>query len=394
MEELNDLNNKIIDGHCAGFSIDHINAYTTAYIKTDHECHTHEELIERIRRGMYVHIREGTVAKNLRELIKGVSIHNSRKLCLCTDDKHIDDFVKYGSIDNSIRMCIRSGLSPETSIQMATINTSECYKLNKKGAIAPGYIADFLILDSLHDFKISSLYKNGNLVVKDNELINNDDSTTKISLKTQINIPNLAEDHFKISIKNKSFLNVIEIIPNNLKTNHLKIDISSLNLKCNEYFNAHIENDLLKLAIIERHNNTGNIGLGIVKGLMLNSGAIATTIAHDSHNLIVCGANDQDMILACNHIKEIGGGITIVDNGKVLYSLRLEIGGLITNRKASDVIKDLEILHNNINILSPNLTFNPFLTLSFLSLPVIPNIKITDKGLFDTINFKFIDVCE
>ncbi|EIA27564.1 Adenine deaminase, partial [Candidatus Arthromitus sp. SFB-4] len=164
--------------------------------------------------------------------------------------------------------------------------------------------------------------------------------------------------------------------------------------KCNEYFNAHIENDLLKLAIIERHNNTGNIGLGIVKGLMLNSGAIATTIAHDSHNLIVCGANDQDMILACNHIKEIGGGITIVDNGKVLYSLRLEIGGLITNRKASDVIKDLEILHNNINILSPNLTFNPFLTLSFLSLPVIPNIKITDKGLFDTINFKFIDVCE
>ncbi len=388
------LNNKIIDGHCAGFSIDHINAYTTAYIKTDHECHTHEELIERIRRGMYVHIREGTVAKNLRELIKGVSIHNSRKLCLCTDDKHIDDFVKYGSIDNSIRMCIRSGLSPETSIQMATINTSECYKLNKKGAIAPGYIADFLILDSLHDFKISSVYKNGNLVVKDNKLINNDDSTTKISLTTQINIPNLAEDHFKISIKNKSFLNVIEIIPNNLKTNHLKIDISSLNLKCNEYFNAHIENDLLKLAIIERHNNTGNIGLGIVKGLMLNSGAIATTIAHDSHNLIVCGANDQDMILACNHIKEIGGGITIVDNGKVLYSLRLEIGGLITNRKASDVIKDLEILHNNINILSPNLTFNPFLTLSFLSLPVIPNIKITDKGLFDTINFKFIDVCE
>ncbi|BAK81639.1 adenine deaminase [Candidatus Arthromitus sp. SFB-rat-Yit] len=388
------INDKVIDGHCAGFSIDHINAYTTAYIKTDHECHTHKELIERIRRGMYVHIRERTVAKNLKELIQGVSIHNSRKLCLCTDDKHIDDFVKDGSIDNSIKMCIKSGLSPETSIQMATINTAECYKLNKKGAIAPGYIADFLILDSLHDFKISSVYKNGNLVVENNKLVNKDISNIKISLKTQINIPNLTEDHFKISIKNKSLLNVIEIIPNNLNTNHLKLNISSLNLNHSEYFNACTKNDLLKIGVIERHNNTGNIGLGIVKGLMLKSGAIATTIAHDSHNLIVCGTNDKDMILACNHIKKIAGGIVIIDKGEVLYSLSLEIGGLITNRKTQDVIKDLEILHSKINILSPNLTFNPFLTLSFLSLPVIPDIKITDKGLFDTINFKFINVCE
>lgn len=388
------LNDRIIDGHCAGFSIDHINAYTTAYIKTDHECHTHEELIERIRRGMYVHMREGTVAKNLKELIKGVSIHNSRKLCLCTDDKHIDDLVKYGSIDNSIRMCIKHGLSPETSIQMATLNTSECYGLKKKGAIAPGYIADFLILDSLNDFKISSVYKNGQLVVENNQLIYEDNTNQKIEIQTNINIPTLTKDHFNIPIKNKSTLNVIEILPNNLKTNHLKIDINSISRESNDSFTPCVNEDLLKLAVIERHKNTGNIGLGIVKGLKLKSGAIATTIAHDSHNLIVCGTNDEDMILACNKIKEINGGIVIVNNGEVLSYLKLEIGGLITNRETKDVIKDLEILHKDINKLSPEIDFNPFLTLSFLSLPVIPDIKITDKGLFDTINFEFIDICE
>lgn len=382
----------IIDGHGAGFDLDKLNAYASAYIKTDHECHSYEELIERVRRGMYVHIREGTVAKNLKELVKGVSIHNSRKLCLCTDDKHIDDIFKYGSIDNSIRLCIKHGLNPEISIQMATLNPCECYSLKRKGAIAPGYIADFLILDSLQDFKISEVYKNGSLVVKNNSLINENNDSFKINIKSSINIPNLKDENFKISLKGKSKINVIEIIPNALETNHLKFDISSLDNQ-NEFVSSP-EKDLLKIGVIERHNNTNNIGLGIVKGLKLNSGAIATTIAHDSHNLIVCGTNDKDMIIAYNKIKEFGGGIVIVKDGEVLSSLKLEIGGLITNRKTNEVIKDLEKLHHVIKEISPDINFNPFLTLSFLSLPVIPEIKITDKGLFDVKNFKFIDVAE
>lgn len=385
-------NNVIIDGHGAGFDINKLNTYATSYIKTDHECHTYDELIERVRRGMYVHIREGTVAKNLKELIKGVSIHNSRKLCLCTDDKHIDDLLKQGSIDNSIRLCIKNGLNPEISIQMATLNPAECYGLRTKGAIAPGYIADFLILDSLHDFKISSVYKNGILVVKNNSLINKTEDSFEINVKTTINIPNLTREHFNISLQNKSIINVIEIIPNSLKTNHIKIDVSTLSNQSE--FTPCTEKDLLKIGVIERHNNTKNIGLGIVKGLKLNSGAIATTIAHDSHNLIVCGTNDDDMILACNKIKEIGGGIVIVNEGNLISHLKLEIGGLITNRSTKEVIKDLSKLHLEIKKLCPNINFNPFLTLSFLSLPVIPEIKITDKGIFDVNNFKFINVSE
>ncbi len=385
-------NNVIIDGHGAGFDINKLNTYATSYIKTDHECHTYDELIERVRRGMYVHIREGTVAKNLKELIKGVSIHNSRKLCLCTDDKHIDDLLKQGSIDNSIRLCIKNGLNPEISIQMATLNPAECYGLRTKGAIAPGYIADFLILDSLHDFKISSVYKNGILVVKNNSLINKTEDSFEINVKTTINIPNLTREHFNISLQNKSIINVIEIIPNSLKTNHIKIDVSTLSNQSE--FTPCTEKDLLKIGVIERHNNTKNIGLGIVKGLKLNSGAIATTIAHDSHNLIVCGTNDDDMILACNKIKEIGGGIVIVNEGNLISHLKLEIGGLITNRSTKEVIKDLSKLHLEIKKLCPTINFNPFLTLSFLSLPVIPEIKITDKGIFDVNNFKFINVSE
>ena len=385
-------NNVIIDGHGAEFDIDKLNTYATSYIKTDHECHTYDELIERVRRGMYVHIREGTVAKNLKELIKGVSIHNSRKLCLCTDDKHIDDLLKQGSIDNSIRLCIKNGLNPEISIQMATLNPAECYGLKTKGAIAPGYIADFLILDSLHDFKISSVYKNGILVVKNNSLINKTDDYFEINVKTTINIPNLTKKHFNISLQNKSVINVIEIIPNSLKTNHIKIDVSTLSNQSE--FTPCTEKDLLKIGVIERHNNTKNIGLGVVKGLKLNSGAIATTIAHDSHNLIVCGTNDDDMILACNKIKEIGGGIVIVNEGNLISHLKLEIGGLITNRSTEEVINDLSKLHLEIKKLCPSINFNPFLTLSFLSLPVIPEIKITDKGVFDVNNFKFINVAE
>ena len=386
-------NNSIIDGHGAGFDIDKINSYAAASIKTDHECHTYEELIERVRRGMYVLIREGTVAKNLNELVKGASIHNSRRLCLCTDDKHIDDLLKNGSIDNSIKMCIRDGLRPETAIQMATLNTAECYGLKTKGVIAPGYIADFIILDTLVTFKISSVYKNGKLVVQDNKLITNSSvEVTEINIEPTINIPKLTKESFNISLENKTQLNVIEIIPNNLETNHLKINTSALNL--DKSFIPSIDEDSLKIAVIERHHNLGNIGLGVVKGLKLKSGAIATTVAHDSHNLIVCGTNDTDMILACNEIKRLGGGIVVVKNGLVLASLSLEIAGLITNRSADEVINDLVKLHAAIDKIAPSINFNPFLTLSFLSLPVIPDIKITDKGLLNVKTFEFINIDE
>lgn len=387
-------NNSIIDGHGAGLNSHSINVYSTANIKTDHECATYEQLIDRVRRGIYVLMREGTVAKNLNELIKGASIFNSRRLCLCTDDKHIDDLAHNGSIDTSIKMCIKGGLAPEIAIQMATLNAAECYKLKNKGAIAPSYVADFLILDSLEEFKINSVYKNGKLVVSNNILINDVKySNVYPSLSNSIKLPTLTKDTLKIDVKNKSILNVIELIPNKLESNHLKLDISKLNFD-DEFISLTTTDNLLKIAVIERHKNTGNVGVGVLKGLNLKSGAIATTIAHDSHNLIVCGTNDADMLFAVEELKKINGGIIIVKDGTVLASVSLEIGGIITARNSDDVISDLDKLHDALKIIAPDITFNPFLTLSFLSLPVIPDIKITDKGLFDVKNFNFIDVCE
>ena len=387
-------NNSIIDGHGAGLNTHSVNVYSTANIKTDHECATYEQLVDRVRRGIYVLMREGTVAKNLNDLIKGASIFNSRRLCLCTDDKHIDDLAENGSIDTSIKMCIEGGLAPEIAIQMATLNAAECYNLKNKGAIAPSYIADFIILDNLEEFKINSVYKNGKLVVSNNILITDIEySNLCPNLSNSINLPTLTKDILKIDVKNKSTLNVIELIPNKLESNHLRLDISKLNFN-DEFVSSTTNDNLLKIAVIERHKNTGNIGLGVLKGLNIKSGAIATTIAHDSHNLIVCGTNDSDMLFAIQELKNINGGIIIVKDGKVLASVSLEIGGIITARKFNDVIADLNKLHDALKIIAPDINFNPFLTLSFLSLPVIPDIKITDKGLFDVKNFNFIDVCK
>jgi len=383
----------VIDGHGAGFDETMINAYTTANITTDHECHNKEEVIDRLRRGMYVLIREGTVAKNLSELIKATSIANSRRVCFCTDDKHIDDLIKNGSVDNSIKMAIKSGLRPETAIQMATLNTAECYNLKNKGAIAPGFIADFIILDNLENFKINSVYKNGQLVVKDNKLLDEVRKDNYIfNIENSINIADITKEHFKINLKDKVKLNVIGIIPNKLESKHLKINIDGLDY--NEEFISNIEKDLIKIAVIERHKGTGNIGLGIISGLGIKEGAIATTIAHDSHNIIVSGCSDEDMIFAVNELQKIGGGIIVVKDNKILASIQLEIGGLMTGRNSKEVINDLNKLNKSVNKIAPNINFNPFLTLSFLSLPVIPDLKITDKGLFDVIKFDFIDITE
>ncbi|MGL5616519.1 MAG: adenine deaminase [Sarcina sp.] len=383
--------NKKIDGHCAGFNNKLLDVYATARITTDHESSTTEEMLEKLRRGIYVFMRQGTAAKNLKELSSAVTNFNSRRICLCTDDKHVDEFIKEGSIDNCIKLSIENGINPITAIQMATLNPAECYNLKFNGAIAPGYKADFLILDDLNEFKINSVYKNGDLIVSEGNLVEEFNINSPIGeFPNTVNFKSLKKSDLKINTLNKSILNVVEIIPNKLETKHLKINLKDLGNP--ESFSSNIEKDLLKVAIVERHQGTGNIGLAVLKGLKLQSGALATTIAHDSHNIIVCGTNDEDMLLALKELKSIKGGIVITENNKVLASLSLEIAGLMTERPSEEVLNDLNNLHESINKIAPNITFNPFLTLSFLALPVIPDIKITDKGIFDVNNFKFIDL--
>ncbi|WP_396897344.1 adenine deaminase [Neobacillus bataviensis] len=380
---------KKIDGHAAGLKANDLNVYMSAGIRTDHESTTTDEARDRLCRGMYLMIREGTVAKDLNQLIPVVNERNARRCLFVTDDKHLDDLVHEGSIDHNVRLAITSGLSPLTAIQMASINAAECFGLEDKGAIAPGYRADFIFFDNLDTIQITDVYKDGRAVVKNGLLIRelgNADSSISVSIRESVRFHELEEDSFQILLKEKK-ANIIEIIPNSLVTIHQieEVDTCELGL-----FRPSTKKDQLKLAVIERHHMTGAIGLGIVKGLGLKSGAIATTIAHDSHNLIIAGTNNNDMVVAANAIKDIQGGMVVVNQGEVIASLELSIAGLMSDRPYQEVYSKLNEINLALRTLGANDHFNPFLTLSFLSLPVIPELKLTDQGLFQVSTFKHI----
>ena len=384
---------KKVDGHAAGLSGTDLNVYMAAGIRTDHESTTAMEAKERLKSGMYLMIREGTVAKDLKKLIPVVNEYNSRRCLFVTDDKHLDDLALEGSIDHNVRLAIAEGLSPITAIQMATINAAECFGLYDKGAIAAGNKADFIMLEDLATIKITDVYKDGSAVVKDGKLVSHFGHNPKNStdgLRKSVNFDDIFSSRLDIPLSSNK-ANIIEIIPNSLVTRHL-VEVVDI---CGEgSFQPSISADQLKLAVIERHHMTKQIGLGIVKGLGLKSGAIATTIAHDSHNLIIAGTNDEDMVIAANTIKDMQGGMVVVKQGQILASLALPIAGLISDQPYQEVNLRLKELHLALNMLGSNGHFNPFLTLSFLALPVIPELKLTDKGLFKVSKFTHIDISD
>lgn len=389
-------NNKLIDGHAAGLNTDGINAFMTSNIRTDHEAVSLEEAKMRLQRGMFLIIRQGSVAKDLPNLIGAVTPYNSRRCLFGTDDKHLDDLVNEGSINFNVELAIQQGLSPILAIQIASLNAAECYGLDRKGAIAPGYDADFLILDDLHSVQIEQVYAKGKRVAENgqhlSESINKNGyeiaSNEYKSVMNSINTKPLSIEDFQIKCNQTTKANIIGIVPNSLITKHV---IEQVNETAG-YFVPSIENDQLKIAVIERHHRTGNIGLGIVKGLQLKSGAIATTIAHDSHNIIVCGTNDEDMLFAVNTVKQMNGGLVVVQNNNCLATLELPIAGLMSDRETTYICEKLSALKKALKHLGATEQFNPFLKLSFLALPVIPTLKITDKGLFDVSQFKPLEV--
>ncbi|MDQ0254863.1 adenine deaminase [Evansella vedderi] len=378
-----------IDGHAAGLDLHGINIYRAASIKTDHECITAEEAKERLRRGMYIMIREGSTAKNLEALIPVVHKGNSRRCFFCTDDKHLDDLMNEGSINHNIRLAIKQGLDPIIAIQMATLNAAECYELNTKGAIAPGYAADMVFLDDLKKIKILKVLKEGKIIAENGKLLQkvNMQPSTSTALTNTVILPEITEKHLQIPIKDPNKAIMIGIIPNQIITKKL---LEKVEITAEGHFIASIQKDQCKMAVIERHKRTGNIGLGIVKGLGLKKGAIATTVAHDSHNLIVAGTNDKDMLKAISEINKMKGGLVVIKEGKAIGSIPLEIAGLISKKDYETVNNELQALHDALHEISPNTGFNQFLTLSFLSLPVIPDLKLTDTGLFDVVQFKHI----
>lgn len=368
-----------IDGHLAGLDTNAINVYRAAGIDTDHECKTAQEAIERVRRGMYVMIREGSVSKDLSSLIQAVTPSNVHRFLFCTDDKHIDDLLDEGSIDHNIRLAIQQGIPPLQAIQMATLNAARCYGLTHKGAIAPGYAADFVLLDDLKDVTISDVYKGGERVTFPPSSKGGHSTAVSSSITNTISIPEINEVDLQIPIDASQLTNVIEIIPNNLVTHHVSTSVDAIGGS----FQPSTENDLLKVVVVERHHKTGHIGVGIVKGFRLAYGAIATTIAHDSHNIVAVGTNDEDILAAIQSLQTINGGLTVVREGKTLSSVSLSIAGLMSIESFETVYHSLKEVKHSLQTLGFRGSFNPFLTLSFLTLPVIPSLKITDMGLFD-----------
>lgn len=375
--------NGFIDGHAAGLTREELNIYLAAGIRTDHESINAQEAKDRLDMGMYLMIREGTVAKDLTALLPAVTTKNSRRCLFVTDDKLIDDLLEEGSIDHIVRLAIQQGLDPITAIQMGTLNTAECFNLNHLGAIASGYQADFLILDDLETVAINQVYKKG-VCISDNGKLN--DELFKSELENNFKGPELSKINArKLTIEALSIpltsplCNVIEIIPNSLVTNHLREEVTLEK----GFFVPSTKKDQLKIAVIERHNGMNHIGLGLVKGFRLNKGAIATTVAHDSHNIVVVGTSDQEMLKAVEQVIMSNGGLAVIEGEKVLASLALPVAGLMTESDYSVVDKNLKELNEAVSTIGEAINFNPFLTLSFLTLPVISKLKITDLGLFD-----------
>jgi len=380
---------KIIDGHAPGLLGRDLNAYMINGVKTDHECSTQEEMKQRLNRGMYVILREGSASKDVKNLLPAINAYNYRRCLFCTDDKNPEDLISKGHINHNIKLAIKSGIDPITAIQMATINASECYRLRDIGGIAPGYDADLIILNSLEDFEIESVYKKGDLVYSHGAIKFKTKDYTDEKVLNTVNIKPVKPKDLVLQLTN-DLANVIVVKPFSIITEKAVRKVS-VNEKGEYINNEHL--DICKIAVIERHKGTGKIGVGLVEKFGLRQGAIATTISHDSHNIVVVGDNDVDMLKAIDALDEMNGGIVIVKDGKVQHELPLPIAGLMTDQPLKQVEETLnEMLAYAFDTLQVNEAINPFMTLSFLSLPVIPELKITTRGLFDVNTFEFIQV--
>ncbi|MBE6044891.1 adenine deaminase [Clostridium thermopalmarium] len=372
---------KHIDGHCPNIDEYWLNAYLNAGITTDHECTTPEEAIRKVKKGMYVMLRQGSAAKNLEDLLPAVNNNNFHKFLFCTDDKDIVDLVETGSIDECIRLAIKGGIDPVKAIIIATLNGAQCYGIKNRGAVAPGYKADLVILEDLKEVKVKDVIKNGKIYKE--EMAEDFDG----NLGNSMNISYIDKKVFKIKAKSNK-INVIKVIKNSIET---KKCIREVTIK-DEYVDSVISKDALKIGVFERHKHTGRYSIGFIEGLGLRNCSIAQTIAHDSHNIIVVGDNDEDMQVAVNRVISIGGGIVAVSNGEILDELSLPFGGLMTSKKVDFVINKIKSLNRICKSYGNDEELNVFLTIGFMALPVIPEVRITTKGLYDFNKREFIDL--
>lgn len=369
---------KKIDGHAPELSGNDLNAYIAAGVYSDHECSTFENALEKLRKGQFIMIREGTAAHNLKALMPLLTQQYYSRCMFATDDKHPSDLLYGGHIDYIVKQALKNGADPIVALKTATHHAARYFLLNNKGAIASGYLADIVVVDNLEDFNVETVFKCGKLVfdgeVKDFSAPTVDEKLAKKCFDT-FHLDSVTPSSFKVDGK----LGLIGLVGGELLTRNLgtadKIDV---------------ENDILKIACIERHKGTDHIGVGYVKGYSLKSGAVATSVAHDSHNIITVGCNDDDIAVAVNAIKDSKGGIAVVENGKIKALLELPIAGLMSDEPLTTVNEKLENAKSSAYELGADKSIDPFMTLSFLSLPVIPSLRITTKGVFDAENWKML----
>lgn len=369
---------KKIDGHAPELSGNDLNAYIAAGVYSDHECSTFENALEKLRKGQFIMIREGTAAHNLKALMPLLTQQYYSRCMFATDDKHPSDLLYGGHIDYIVKQALKNGADPIVALKAATHHAARYFLLNNKGAIASGYLADIVVVDNLEDFNVETVFKCGKLVfdgeVKDFSAPTVDEKLAEKCFDT-FHLDSVTPSSFKVDGK----LGLIGLVGGELLTRNLgtadKIDV---------------ENDILKIACIERHKGTNHIGVGYVKGYSLKSGAVATSVAHDSHNIITVGCNDDDIAVAVNAIKDSKGGIAVVENGKIKALLELPIAGLMSDEPLTTVNEKLENAKLSAYELGADKSIDPFMTLSFLSLPVIPSLRITTKGVFDAENWKML----
>lgn len=369
---------KKIDGHAPELSGNDLNAYIAAGVYSDHECSTFENALEKLRKGQFIMIREGTAAHNLKALMPLLTQQYYARCMFATDDKHPSDLLHGGHIDYIVKQALKNGADPIVALKTATHHAARYFLLNNKGAIASGYLADIVVVDNLEDFNVETVFKRGKLVfdgeVKDFSAPTVDEKLAEKCFDT-FHLDSVTPSSFKVDGK----LGLIGLVGGELLTRNLgtadKIDV---------------ENDILKIACIERHKGTNHIGVGYAKGYSLKSGAVATSVAHDSHNIITVGCNDDDIAVAVNAIKDSKGGIAVVENGKIKALLELPIAGLMSDEPLTTVNEKLENAKLSAYELGADKSIDPFMTLSFLSLPVIPSLRITTKGVFDAENWKML----
>ena len=378
---------KLIDGHAPNVTGKSLNAYLSAGIVGDHECRTIDEMNERIAKGMYVLIREGSACHDLKTLIKGVNSFNSRRVLLCSDDRQPKTIFELGHMEGNVKMCVEAGLNPITAIQLATLNVAEAFRLHDRGAIKIGARADLVLLDDLQSFKVDKVWIGGELVAENGKYLPEIIPADISSVRGSVKVKDFSVDRLKMHLASGK-VNVIKILLGGIVSKKV---IAEVERDAAGDFIFNPAQDICKVAVIERHKETGKVGLGLLSGYGIKRGAVAVSVAHDSHNIIAAGTNNADIFCAVDALIKMEGGMVLVVDGKIISSIALPIAGLMSDLSGEELKEKLDALHEKAHAeLGISRDVEPVMTLTFMSLPVIPEIKLTARGLFDYDSFKFI----